>query len=90
MTEAVGEAVLTVVSCIAVLGLAMAFFWGWTRNPLAAGGVGGALLAFLAYGGWELMRTPATVRRGRPAGAAAVAFVVAIVIVVYSLDCYCF
>lgn len=88
--EFVGEVVLIVVSCVVVLGLALAFVWGWERSPLVAGGVGGALPAFLGYGGWELLRPPKPGRRGRLACAAATTFAVAALFVAYSWSCGCF
>ncbi|UIX32391.1 hypothetical protein [Streptomyces sp. GQFP] len=94
LEEFIGEAVLTVVACLAVLGLALAlvlaFVWGWERNPLVTGGVGGALLAFLGYGGWELLRPARPGRRGRLAGAAATTFAVAALFVAHGWSCGCF
>jgi len=89
LEEFVGEAVLTVVACLAVLGLALAFVWGWGRSPLATGGAGVALLVFLGYGGWELLRPAKPGRRGRLAGAAAGTFAVAALFVVYASSCGC-
>src|SRR5690348_9918465 len=60
----VGEAVLTVVACLTVLGLALASVRGWGRSPLVTGGVGGAVLVFLGHGGRELLRPTRPGRRG--------------------------
>ncbi|MGW1712209.1 hypothetical protein [Streptomyces sp. NPDC002156] len=91
--ELVGEAVLTVVACFAALGLALAlalaFVWGWGRSPLVTGGAGGALLAFLGYGGWELLRPAKPRWRGRLAGVAATAFAVAALFIAYGWSCSC-
>ncbi|MCF4139033.1 lysine transporter LysE [Streptomyces sp. Tue 6430] len=87
--ELVGEVVLTVVACLALAGLALAFVRGWEGSPLVAGGAGGALLAFLGYGGWELLRPAGPVRRGRLAGVAAAAFAGAALFVVYAWSCGC-
>ncbi|MEH0545813.1 lysine transporter LysE [Streptomyces sp. B21-105] len=87
--ELAGEVVLTVVACLVVAGLALAFVWGWERSPLVAGGVGGALLAFLGYGGWELFRPARPGRRGRLAGVAAATFAVAALFVTYAWSCNC-
>ncbi|MEH0575671.1 hypothetical protein QBA54_14510 [Streptomyces sp. B21-108] len=87
--ELAGEVVLTVVACLAVGGLALAFVWGWERSPLVTGGVGSALLAFLGYGGWELLRPTKPGRRGRVAGAAAATFGVAAVFIAYAWSCHC-
>ncbi|GHH25185.1 hypothetical protein GCM10018780_76610 [Streptomyces lanatus] len=87
--EFAGEAALTLLACLTALGLAVAFFWGWERSSLITGGVGGALLAFLAYGAWELMRPERTGRRMRLAGAAAATFAVTAVLFVYALSCNC-
>ncbi|MET9505443.1 lysine transporter LysE [Streptomyces sp. NPDC006622] len=91
--ELVGEMVLTVIACLAVAGLALAFLWGWERSPLITGGAGGALLAFLSYGGWEQLRPskpgPGRGRRGRLAGAAAATFAVAAVFIAYAGSCNC-
>jgi lipopolysaccharide export LptBFGC system permease protein LptF len=54
LRELAGEVVLTVVACLAVAGLAL----GMERSPLGTGGVGGGLLAFLGYGGCELLIPP--------------------------------
>ncbi|MFJ4473051.1 hypothetical protein ACIP2X_36940 [Streptomyces sp. NPDC089424] len=90
MIEAVVEVVLTVICCLAVAVLVVTFVMGWELNRLAAGGAGGAVLVFLGYGGWELMRSSETTRRpGRLAGAAVVTFVAAVVFVVYGLSCGC-
>ncbi|MFC5216723.1 hypothetical protein [Streptomyces coerulescens] len=89
MEEFAGEAVLTLVACLAALGLAVAFFWGWERNSLVTGRVGGALLAFLGYGAWELMRSKRPGRRKRLAGAAAATFAVTAVLFLYALSCNC-
>lgn len=35
--ELAGEVVLTLVACLAVVGLALAFVWGWERSPLVTG-----------------------------------------------------
>ncbi|MFC8367548.1 lysine transporter LysE [Streptomyces sp. CB02400] len=88
--ELAGEAVLTVVACLAVVGLALAFVWGWEHDPLVTGGAGGALLAFLGYGGWELSRPTESGRRGRLAGSAAATFAVAAVFIAYAWSCDCF
>ncbi|MFD5267486.1 hypothetical protein [Streptomyces sp. NPDC058335] len=87
--ELVGEVVLMVIACLAVAGLALAFVWGWEHSPLVTGGVGGALLAFLVYGGWELLRPSRPGRRGRLAGAAAATFAVAAVFITYAWSCNC-
>jgi hypothetical protein len=87
--ELAGEVVLTVVACLVLAGLALAFVWGWERSPLVTGGVGGALLGFLGYGGWELFRPAAPGRRGRLAGAAAATFGVAVVFIAYAWSCNC-
>jgi hypothetical protein len=87
--ELAGEVVLTVVSCLAVLGLALAFVWGWERSPLLTVGVGGAVLAFLGYGGWELLRPARPGRRGRLAGAAGATFALAAVLIGYASSCGC-
>lgn len=88
--ELLGEAALTVVACLAVAGLALAFVWGWERSSLVTGGVGGALLAFLGYGGWELLRSPKPGRSGRLAGVAAATFAVAALLIAYAWSCNCF
>ncbi|WP_157839923.1 hypothetical protein [Streptomyces megasporus] len=87
--EFIGEAVLTVVACLTVLGLALVFVWGWERGPLVTGGAGGAALVFLGYGGWELLRPARPGRRGRLAGVAGIAFTVAAVFVGYASSCGC-
>ncbi|WP_392670210.1 lysine transporter LysE [Streptomyces sp. LN785] len=87
--ELAGEVVLTVVACLAVGGLALAFVWGWELSPLVTGGVGGALLTFLAYGGWELLRPARPGRRGRLAGVAAATFAVAALFIAYAWSCTC-
>ncbi|MDX3578381.1 hypothetical protein [Streptomyces sp. FL07-04A] len=89
LTEAVGEMMLTAVACLTVVGLALAFVWGWERSPLVTGGAGGALLAFLVYGGWELLRPSRPVRGGRLAGVAATTFAVAVVFIAYAWPCTC-
>ncbi|AVV42126.1 hypothetical protein PYK79_09745 [Streptomyces sp. ID05-04B] len=89
LTELVGEAILSVIVCLAVAGLALAFVWGWERSPLVTGGAGGALLAFLVHGGWELLRPSKPGRRGRLAGAAAATFGVAVVFITYAWSCNC-
>ncbi|MFE7167115.1 hypothetical protein [Streptomyces sp. NPDC057616] len=87
--ELTGEVVLTVIACLALAGLALAFVWGWERSPLITGGIGGALLAFLGYGGWELLRLARPGRRGRLAGVAATTFAVAALFVTYAWSCNC-
>jgi hypothetical protein len=82
--ELAGDVALTVVACLAVVGLALAFVWGWERSPLVTGGAGGALLAFLGYGGWELLRPARPGRRGRLAGVAATTSAVAALFVAYA------
>ncbi|MFJ9537109.1 hypothetical protein ACIRPX_07625 [Streptomyces sp. NPDC101225] len=89
LAEIVGEVVLSVIACIALAGLALAFVWGWGRSPLVTGGLGGALLAFLGYGGWELRRPARPGRRGRLAGVAAATFAVAALFVAYAWSCNC-
>ncbi|WP_327695993.1 hypothetical protein [Streptomyces sp. NBC_00459] len=89
LEELVGEMVLTVAGCLAVVGLALAFVWGWERSPLVTGGAGGALLVFLGYGGWELLRPVGPGRRGRLAGAAAAAFALAALVIAYAWSCAC-
>jgi hypothetical protein len=89
LAELAGEAVLTAIACLAVAGLALAFVWGWERSPLVTGGVGGALLALLGYGGWELIRPARPGRRGRLAGVAAATFAVAALFVAYAWSCNC-
>ncbi|MER6560784.1 hypothetical protein ABT300_24245 [Streptomyces sp. NPDC001027] len=89
LEELVGEVLLTIIACVTVAGLAVAFVWGWERSPLVTGGAGGALLAFLVYGGWELLRPSKPGRRGRLAGAAAATFTVAIVFIAYAWSCTC-
>jgi len=56
---------------------------------LVTGGAGGALLAFLVYGGWELLRPSRPGRGGRLAGAAATTFAVAVVFIAYAWSCTC-
>lgn len=87
--ELVGEVMLTAVACLAVAGLALAFVWGWERNPLATAGTGGVLLAFLGYGAWELFRPARPGRRGRLAAVAAVTFAVTAVLIAYAWSCNC-
>ncbi|MFF3654176.1 hypothetical protein [Streptomyces olivochromogenes] len=82
LEELAGEVVLTVVACLAVAGLGLAFVRGWESSPLITGGVGGALLVFLGYGGWELLRPARAGRRGRLAGVAAL-------FVSYAWPCTC-
>ncbi|MFF3582272.1 hypothetical protein [Streptomyces mirabilis] len=89
LEEIVGEAVLTVLACLAVAGLALGFVWGWERSPLVTGGAGGAVLAFLGYGGWELLRPARPGRRGRLAGVAAATFAVAAAFIAYAWSCTC-
>ncbi|MCT9106123.1 hypothetical protein N4G69_10855 [Streptomyces mirabilis] len=89
LEELAGEAVLTVVACLAVAGLAWAFVWGWERSPLVTGGASGALLAFLGYGGWELLRPARPGRRGRLAGVAAATFAVVAAFIAYAWSCTC-
>ncbi|MPY31566.1 hypothetical protein FNH09_09825 [Streptomyces adustus] len=89
LVELVGEVVLKVIACLTVGGLALAFVWGWERSPLVTGGLGGALLAFLGYGGWELVRPARPGRRGRLAGVAAATFAVAALLVAYAWSCKC-
>ncbi|SCY71796.1 hypothetical protein SAMN02745898_103130 [Streptomyces sp. 136MFCol5.1] len=80
---------LTVVACLAAVGLALASVWGWERSPLATGGAGGALLAFVGYGGWELLRPARPGRRGRLAGVAAATFAVVTLFIAYTWSCGC-
>ncbi|WP_460064318.1 hypothetical protein [Streptomyces sp. YKOK-I1] len=87
--EIVGEAALTLLVCLTLAGLGLAFFWGWQRSPLAAQGVGGALLAFLCYGAWEVSRPPGAGRRTRLAGVAATTFTVAALFLAYAVSCGC-
>ncbi|MFG1665201.1 hypothetical protein [Streptomyces sp. Y7] len=87
--ELVGEAVLTLLACVAVLGLALAFIWGWERNSLVTMAVGGPSLAFLGYGAWEFFRPSRPGKRGRLAGAAAATFAVAAGLVAYAWSCDC-
>ncbi|MET7784047.1 hypothetical protein ABZU94_39450 [Streptomyces mirabilis] len=89
LEELVGEAVLTVLACLAVVGLALGFVWGWERSPLVTGGVGGAALALLGHGGWELLRPARPGRRGRLAGVAAATFAVAAAFIAYAWSCTC-
>ncbi|MEU1189600.1 lysine transporter LysE [Streptomyces sp. NPDC005859] len=89
LVEVAGEAVMTVAACLAVTGLALAFVMGWQHSPLVTGGVGGALLVFLAYGGWELLRPAKPGRRGRLAGVAATTFAVAALFTAYAWSCNC-
>lgn len=87
--EAVAELVLTVLSCMILTGLILAFAWGWGRNPLATGGVAGAVLVFLGYGGWELSRPAKPLRRGWLAAVAGAMFSVAVVVLLYASNCGC-
>ncbi|MFC9285803.1 hypothetical protein [Streptomyces sp. NPDC057052] len=87
--ELAGEVVLTVIACLAVAALALVLIRGWERSPLVTGGTGGALLAFLGYGAWELSRPARPGRRGRPAGVAAAAFAGAALFVAYAWSCDC-
>ncbi|GAA1005556.1 hypothetical protein ACFQWA_21040 [Streptomyces thermogriseus] len=87
--EFVGEVVLTVAACLVVAGLALAFVRGWQRGPLVTGGVGGALLLLLVYGGWELLCPSRPGRRGPLAGAATAAFVLAVLLLVHGWPCDC-
>ncbi|WP_371646617.1 hypothetical protein [Streptomyces mirabilis] len=89
LEELAGEFLLTVVACLAVAGLALAFVRGSESSPLITGGVGGALLVFLGYGGWELLRPARPGRRGRLAGVAAATFAVAALFVAYAWPCTC-
>ncbi|MFB7012089.1 MULTISPECIES: hypothetical protein [unclassified Streptomyces] len=89
LEELAGEVVLTLVACLAVAGLALAFVWGWERSPLVTGGAGGALLVFLGYGCWELLRPARPRRRGRLVGAAAATFAVAALFIAYAWSCTC-
>ncbi|MEV7090275.1 hypothetical protein AB0O07_31085 [Streptomyces sp. NPDC093085] len=87
--ELTGELVLTAAACCTVAGLALAFLWGWSHNPLFTGGTAAGLLLFLAYGAWELLRPAKPGRRGRLAGAAAATCAVAVTFLVYSISCNC-
>ncbi|MFB7336918.1 hypothetical protein ACFC00_35655 [Streptomyces adustus] len=89
LVEFAGEVVLKVIACLVVGGLALVFVWGWDRSPLVTGGTGGALLVFLGYGGWELVRPVRPGRRGRLAGVAAATFAVAAFFVAYAWSCKC-
>ncbi|MFR9755813.1 lysine transporter LysE [Streptomyces sp. TR06-5] len=87
--EAAAELVLTVLACIILSGLVLAFALGRRLNPLATGGAAGAVLVFLGYGGWELLRPTKPVRRGRLAVVAGAMFSVAVVVVLYASNCGC-
>jgi hypothetical protein len=87
--EAVGELVLSVLACLILSGVVLAFVWGWRRSQLATGGVAGAVLIFLGYGGWELLRPTRPGRHGRLAVVAATVFSGAVVVFVYALNCGC-
>ncbi|WP_105971651.1 hypothetical protein [Streptomyces geranii] len=94
LEELLGEAVVTLLVCFLALSLllvlALAFVWGWGYSPLAAGGVGGAVLVFLAYGGWELLRPAKPGRPGRLARAATATFTVAALFAAYAwTSCNC-
>lgn len=47
------------------------------------------MLAFLGYGGWELLRPARPGRRGRLAGVAAATFAVAALFIAYAWSCTC-
>lgn len=87
--DAVGELVLTVLACSLLAGLALAFAWGWGRDPIATGGVAAAVLVFIGYGGWELLRPTKPGRRGRLAAVAGGVFSVAVVLFLYASSCGC-
>ncbi|MEU3250197.1 hypothetical protein [Streptomyces sp. NPDC006997] len=88
--EVVGEAVLTVVACGALVGLALAFVWGWERSPGVTGSAGGVVLAFLGFAGWEVLRPGRAGRRGRLVGVAALAFCWAAAFLAYAFwSCGC-
>ncbi|WP_051735459.1 hypothetical protein [Streptomyces sp. NRRL B-3229] len=87
--EIAGEVVLTVIACLAMAGVALAFVWGWERSPLITGGIGSALLAFLGYGGWELFRPAKPGRRQRLAGMTATTFAAAALFFAYTWSCNC-
>ncbi|MGC0401793.1 hypothetical protein RKD27_004437 [Streptomyces sp. SAI-126] len=87
--EIAGEVVLTVIACLALAGLALAFVRGWERSPLVTGGIGGAVLAFLGYGGLELLRPARPGQRRRLAGVTAATFAVAALFVAYAWSCNC-
>ncbi|WP_199549996.1 hypothetical protein [Streptomyces sp. N35] len=89
LAEFVGDAMLSVLACLTVLGLAMAFAWGWSISPLLAGGTGAAVLLFLAYGGWELHRPIRPGRATRLATAATATFIAAAALALYAADCAC-
>ncbi|MEW2117273.1 hypothetical protein AB0945_19195 [Streptomyces sp. NPDC005474] len=87
--EIAGELVLPFVVCLAVAGVLLVSYEGWKRGPLVTGGLGGVLLVFLGYGGWELLRPRRPGRRGRLAGAAAAAFAGAALFVFYAWSSGC-
>jgi hypothetical protein len=47
------------------------------------------LLAFVGYGGWELLRPARPGRRGRLAGVAAATFAVVTLFIAYTWSCGC-
>lgn len=88
--EAVLEGLLTIVSCLVLAGLALAFLWGLGHSPVVTGAVTVAAVVFLGYGGWVVLRPAAKRRRrGWLAGAAGAVFTVAVVVAVYGSSCGC-
>ncbi|MFB7514959.1 hypothetical protein [Streptomyces sp. NPDC056144] len=83
VVETVGEAILSVVAILAVVGLGLAFVWGMGANPVLTLAVVGIVVLLTAYGGWVLLRRSKRTGRGRLATVSVVVFVTVAVLGYY-------
>ena len=87
--DVVGEVVFAVVACVLGVGALAAVAWGWRRDVPATVLLIAALIAFAAYGVWQLFisRREGPVR-GRLAVAAG-AFAIAVAVWISYVLVYC-
>ncbi|MFE2553467.1 lysine transporter LysE [Streptomyces sp. NPDC059355] len=91
--EVVGEAILSLLACALLAGLALLAYLSWTFSPLLTIAAAGLASLLLAHGAWRTYRAPA---KGRGRGLAvlstagfALAAGTALFLLVYGTGCGC-
>ncbi|MFF4102901.1 lysine transporter LysE [Streptomyces sp. NPDC001903] len=91
--EVVGEAILSLLACALLAGLAAVAYLSWTFSPRLTIAAAGLASLFLAHGAWRSYRAPA---KGRGRGLAAVTTAgftlvagTALFLLVYGTGCDC-
>ncbi|MFH8706162.1 lysine transporter LysE [Streptomyces rubrogriseus] len=92
--EAVAEAILTLLACALLVGLALIVYLSWSFSPRLTVAAAGLLSLFLAHGAWELFRDPGKGRGHRALAAATTAgftltAATAVFLLFYGAGCGC-